>query len=131
MRPKRAASVGGRVSPFQLLLGLLLCAGCYSPTAVIPGERFVPPAEWRSWWLEMEACAHRAGAFDAVEWVEAPDLGPQVLGRWTWRHAIYLTPFVLRVNLKATVQHEMLHDLLGVDVPYGAPHPPEFARCGV
>ena len=114
------------------VLLILLLYGCYLPTeAVIPGERFVPPAEWRGWWVAMEACAHRAGAFDAVQWKVAPDLGPQVLGRWHARHAIYVVPFVLRVNLKATVQHEMLHDLLGVDVPYGAPHPPEFARCGV
>ena len=89
------------------------------------------PAEWRDWWVAMEVCAHRAGAFDAVRWTVSPDLGPRVLGRWQARHAIYVVPFVLRVNLKEAVEHEMLHDLLGTDVPYGAPHPPEFARCGV
>lgn len=117
--------------PELWVLVVLMLQGCYSPTDISLAERFAPPGEWRSWWLEMEACAHRSGSFDAVRWYQAPDLGPKVLGMWQPLHGIYVIPFVLRVNLKATVQHEMLHDLIGVDVPYGAPHPAAFATCGV
>lgn len=89
---------------------------------------FDPPLSYREYWREISECAGKTGDFDRLTWMEAPDgsLGKGVLGRWDWPHTITLTSWVAAVEVKTTIQHEMLHDL-----NQSGEHGPEFERCGV
>lgn len=118
----------------QTLPLLLLITACHAADAFTPpgASVFTPPAQYRVWWSEVEACSGRTGDFDAVTWlrVDPPALlqdqdGTPVRGLWIAPgnriaiHADYLErPLVPK--------HEMLHALLRVPG-----HPREYfvTRC--
>jgi hypothetical protein len=80
-------------------------------------EPFAPPAVYAQWWAEMEVCSGRTRGDRAVRWYRVetdtglviPGLGDRALGFWR-PGVIYLA--APAVGWRATVAHEMLHELL-------------------
>lgn len=113
------------------LLLALLAIGCVSVTGPDPaGVLFTPPATYRMLWTAVEVCSGRHGDVSRIQWHESPDgsLGPRIMGEWLPDHDVYVVRFVVTHDLQASVQHEMLHDLLGGDVGHLSPL---WARCGL
>lgn len=110
-------------------LAVVACAGPWTPLAPTPYE---PPDIYREWWSEITCCSGLRGDFNRIRWYVAPSDQPDRFdcpdgpcgGWWVSDHRIYLAPGL--VYDKWIVQHEMLHDLIGV-----GGHPPVFERCGV
>lgn len=114
-----------------LLLALFGCAPALAPLpeAATP---FAPPAIYRTWWAEVEACSGLRGDFDAVRWyrVDPPNEvrlrdGTPVRGLWMSSG----NRIVIRaadLDLPYVPHHEMLHALLR-----RPGHPAEYfvARC--
>ena len=114
-----------------VLVLALLASGCMSVTGPAPdGVRFTPPPSYRLLWSAVEACSGRRGEISRIQWHESPDgaLGPRMMGEWLPDHDVYLVHFVVTHELQASVQHEMLHDLLGGDAQHLSPI---WARCGL
>jgi len=121
------------------LLGVFVFAGfwnCHSPTEPLPGGAVPlspPPASYRTWWQEVEACSGRIGNFEAISWYYVPNVGvftagtnPNVDGYWQpYHHSITLAGF--KVNDAYLVRHEELHAILQT-----ADHPAEYFvnKCG-
>lgn len=101
----------------RVLLGIAcavfgLCGGCTSSTAPL-GERFDPPAAYRQWFIELEACSQLSRDFDAIRWYGEPEVivdGVQRAGFWRSPNIIVIRSD--RMFLKPTVQHEEMHYLL-------------------
>ena len=51
-----------------------------------------------------------------------------MMGEWLPDHDVYLVHFVVTHQLQTSVQHEMLHDLLGGDVDHTSPL---WVHCGL
>jgi len=53
----------------------LAVSSCYLPDEPLPtgAIAFFPPASYRTWWNEVEACSGRTGNFDAIVWYDVPD----------------------------------------------------------
>lgn len=82
---------------------------------------FTPPASYRTWWVETEACSGHTGRFDAVRWYAVPPVpgddrfayrdehGVDHLsyGMWDSNGSIYLSAVYL--DQASLVRHEMLH----------------------
>ena len=47
---------------------LVLLAACLSPVAPGDAKQYDPPAIYRTWWTEMEACVNANANFDAVRY---------------------------------------------------------------
>jgi hypothetical protein len=112
-------------------LGLVLLLGCLDAFAPAGGVEFSPPAAYRAWWTEIEACAGITADYAAIEWYEVrgasyacPAYEGRCAGWWQPPHTIYLAEDWL--NDRVLVEHEMLHDLL-----QRGDHPPVFQQCGV
>ena len=103
----------------RYVLPLFLLA-CQSPTAFTPpgAVPFDPPAIYRTWWAEVEACSGLRGDFDAVRWyrVDPPNevrlpTGRPVRGFWASNgNRIFIRAADL--DLPYVPRHEMLHALL-------------------
>ncbi len=112
-------------------LGPLLLLGCldtFAPQGAMP---YTPPAVYRDWWVEIEACAQLTGDFDQIDWYEVPGdryacpaYTNGCAGWWQPPHTIYMAE--TRLSDRRLVEHEMLHDLL-----QRSDHPPVFKACGV
>jgi hypothetical protein len=109
----------------------MLVFGCGSITGPQPiGVAFRPPSTYATWWAAVELCSGRRGDVARIQWHESPDgaLGSQSMGQWRPDHEVYLVHFVVTHQLRHTVQHEMLHDLLSGDPDHLSPL---WARCGL
>jgi hypothetical protein len=101
-----------------LLAAALVLVSCV-PSPYAPEEApvpFVPPAVYRVWHREVEACLDLAGAFELIRWFLVPnteshtELGVAgATGVWT-RRGIYLLEGL--EEDRPTVKHEMAHDVL-------------------
>jgi hypothetical protein len=106
---------------------LLTLAACGFDVA---GERpMAPPAIYRRWWAETEACSGRSGDFDRIEWVEVPGnsfkcSSGECVGHWESSHMIFVASDWKMHEM--VVRHEMLHELIGRP---GHPDPPFGERC--
>ncbi len=126
---KRLLAVGG------LVLQVWWLTSCgLEPAPPVEGERFTPPATYRAWWAETEACTGRTGSFDAVRWHRVPAVESTPFFRWEGRliaglwhgQSIFLSDSLL--DLKALVQHEIVHAL--IQQP-GHPDNPFIEPCRV
>lgn len=126
------------VSRAVLLAMFLLLVACENPVAIEGSERFTPDPNWgwRATYAELSECAGVSGDYDDLAWFKARSVaGPEDKGVWKPPARIYLevtgaaakrgvhgveVPFGWK-----TVQHEMVHDLLG-----GGSHDhPAFDGC--
>jgi hypothetical protein len=92
-----------------------------------------PPASWLARIDALEACSGLTRSGE-ISWWRVPDgaLGRGIVGRWDYPHRIALTEFVATREIMVTIDHEILHDLLGKNNwPEGPVHPPVFDRCHV
>lgn len=116
-----------RVHP---LLAALFASGCTQPGNFEPvnARRMAPPAIYRTWWSQVEACTEVAAEFDRVDWYEADEIlntdeETRHIGAWLPPHAIYIQKrYVLS---ESGVKHEIVHELLrtrGHELPL-------FAEC--
>lgn len=112
---------------------LAACGDPFEPSA--PYHEFVPPPEFRNWWIETETCSRRSGNFELISWFvfETNGIsfeGHLANGMWAKPHRIWFVPIVLDTALtsewirKHIVKHEMLHDLI-----QSGGHPPVFEQC--
>jgi len=88
-----------------------------------------PPAVYREWWSQTEACSGLTGDFDSIEWLVVPGnsfscSSGRCAGHWQSRHQIYIASDWTMHEM--VVRHEMLHDLLGRP---GHPNPPFGQGC--
>ncbi|HEX5388028.1 MAG TPA: hypothetical protein VFW66_15105 [Gemmatimonadales bacterium] len=120
-RAARSAAVGA--------LAAATVAGCssFEPTG---DHRIAPPAEYRAWFAETQACSGLKGNFDRIEWYEVDGgsfdcPGGKCVGRWNANHRIFIASDYLESEM--VVRHEMLHELIGhpghPDPPFGNPCP--------
>lgn len=108
---------------------LMACTPVWEPQIV---ESYDPPPIYTNWWAEISKCAGLSGDFTRIRWFEVQADDPEYFpcpvgscqGWWSANHDIFLAR--ASVKTKWIVQHEMLHDLIGV-----GGHPPVFERCGV
>lgn len=131
-----------RIARPVALLALLACgpveAGpvAWSPP---PGAVRVPtPEDWGLRYAAVERCAGRRGDFAALRVHEVPDSslyldGALLDGAWRAPHDVWIVRSILRRDpryagwyVDQTVDHELMHDVLGLPG-----HPPAFARCGL
>jgi len=109
-----------------VVLATLLVACGFDPAGSQPWE---PPAVYRQWWAETEACSGLSGNFDRVEWMTVPGASfpcssGDCVGHWDPDHKIFLaSDWTLH---EMVVRHEMLHDLMRRS---GHPSPPFGAGC--
>ena len=109
------------------ILWLGLAQGCgFEP---LGASSWSPPAAYRTWWQQTEACSGKTGDFDAVQWFvvpgevfDCPD--GSCVGRWEPGQRIYLAS--VYANHEMVVRHEMLHALLDHS---GHPNPPFGKGC--
>ena len=110
---------------------ITLPAGCgsssFTPTN---DQRYSPPAEYRRWFDETQACSGLEGNFDRIKWFVVPGTefncpGGTCVGRWDADHSIFIAGDW--VDSEMVVRHEILHDLIGhpghPDPPFGNPCP--------
>lgn len=94
----------------------------------IDGVRaFSPPAVYADWHAATEACSGLAGDFAAIEWFLASWItidGSIAYGAWRPPHEILIVSGYQDDDY--TVQHEMLHDLLGGDRDHTSP---QWSAC--
>jgi len=120
---------------FRVLPLLLALLGCQASAAFAPAHAvpFTPPAIYRTWWAEVEACSQLRGDFDAVTWQRVPEDqallmadGTPVAGLWQSR-GNRITLQAPYDGYPAVPKHEMLHALLR-----RPGHPREYFvdRCG-
>jgi len=110
---------------------LILAAGCGGFDPGAESTDFQPPAVYRQWWAETEACAGRRGDFARIRWivVHAPSFdcpSGRCVGRWEATGEIYLARDW--VGHEMVVRHEMLHALIGEP---GHPDPPFRRGCSL
>jgi hypothetical protein len=119
----------------RVTLGLAaLVLACEVPTVRADIERVDPPPIYAQWWAEVEDCSGQRAPMARVEWYSVLATGeygafecelPQgCAGYWKSPHRIYVSDH--DTLIRATVAHEMLHDLLQT-----GGHPPAFDRCGL
>lgn len=116
-------------------VGLAAVSSCYLPDEPLPSGSiaFFPPAIYRTWWNEVEACSGVTGNFDAIVWYDVPDASvfrvgsdSNIEGYWQpYHHSITLAG--LRVNDPFLVRHEELHAIL-----HTVDHPAQYfvQKCG-
>jgi hypothetical protein len=113
-----------RFSP--LLFGVLLAACGFDPAG---SQSWDPPAIYREWWDDTEACSGLSGNFDRIEWMVVPGesfacSSGECVGHWDPGHTIYLASTWTMHEM--VVRHEMLHELLQRS---GHPSPPFGTGC--
>lgn len=124
-----------RSAPCALLVAACTAAlaGCssFTPTNDKP---YTPPAEYRKWFDETQACSGLTGDFDRIKWfvVDGTEFdcpSGKCVGRWNSDHDIFIASSW--VDNELVVRHEMLHDLIGhpghPDPPFGSPCPLTWA----
>lgn len=124
-----------RSAPRALLVAACTAAlaGCssFTPTNDTP---YTPPAEYRKWFDETQACSGLTGDFDRIKWfvVDGTEFdcpSGKCVGRWNSDHDIFIASSW--VDNELVVRHEMLHDLIGhpghPDPPFGSPCPLTWA----
>lgn len=110
-----------RLVRYIALVLLVACSDLFEPSA--PYHEFVPPPEFRDWWIETETCSQRSGNFERVSWFVFEEYyvtfeGRLINGLWAPPHRIWLVPRILdtlttsRSQREHTIRSEMLHDLL-------------------
>jgi hypothetical protein len=112
-------------------LGAVACLDAFE--ARMDAVPLDPLPVYRDLWAQVESCSRLTGDFNRVRWFVIPDTTFRCgtidgcAGAWMPPHSIYLSEPAVRDSLSnyRTVQHEMLHDLLGG----GADHPPVFGDC--
>lgn len=118
----------------------LVFGGCalltVSDDPALRRQTYPEPAVYRTWWTQIQRCSGLAGDYDDVRFFVAVSPltaggrrfpcggGALCNGLWEAPHDITLAPAYLEDE--RLVQHEMLHDLLGVPG-----HPPVFEGCDV
>jgi hypothetical protein len=116
-----------------LVVAVVAFAGCSSFTPT-NDHSFAPPAEYRKWFDETQACSGLKGSFDRIKWytIEGTDFdcpSGRCVGRWNDDHSIFVAS--AWVDNELVVRHEMLHDLIGhpghPDPPFGSPCPLTWA----
>jgi hypothetical protein len=119
------------------LLSTLAACEMLAPPSPLPATAQVmtPPAEYREWWSETEACSGLQGTFEQIQWYIVPDsmsftteTGEKV-GLWSESSAgtrIIIAGAYAEHEL--VVRHEMLHALLNREG-----HPTEYfqTKCGL
>ena len=121
-----------RSAPHALLVAgcTAALAGCssFTPTNDKP---YTPPAEYRKWFDETQACSGLTGNFDRIKWfvVDGTEFdcpSGKCVGRWNSDHDIFIASSW--VDNELVVRHEMLHALLDREG-----HPLEYFRdrCGL
>jgi hypothetical protein len=105
----------------------LACAA--DPAAPELHQRFDPPAEYREWFAQTEACSRLSGDFERLRFYrvpgnEFPCPSGMCVARWIDSHQIYVAEAFLEDEM--VLRHEMLHDLIGQP---GHPDPP-FGQSG-
>jgi hypothetical protein len=119
------------------LLSTLAACEMLAPPSPLPptAQVMTPPAEYRAWWSETEACSDLKGAFEEITWYVVPDSmsftteSGEKVGLWSESSAgtriIIAGAFA---SHELVVRHEMLHALLNREG-----HPAEYFqnRCGL
>ena len=87
-----------------------------------------PPAIYRQWYAEIEACSGINGNFDNIQWFSKPDVtvaGKGYYGYWYTDNRIVIRSDL--VDYKRLIQHEEMHSLL-----WSGQHPQEYfnQKCG-
>ena len=100
----------------SLIATTALFACTPSPVDVNQGVvPFTPPAQFLTWWDEVQDCSHETGDFTLIDWFLANGFaaGAEVVGQWSPPHSITFRHGFER--MENVVKHEMLHDLLRGD----------------
>lgn len=94
------------------------------------------PTVYYFWWKEITDCAHGQSDFQKIHWWKVPGTSFQCLGGrcWGWwsgsNHNIFIAEGQ-KYN-RQTVEHEMLHDILGRKNPRDlGQHHQLFITCNV
>jgi hypothetical protein len=118
----------------RIFLGLLVSA-CVTITEPLPNGAtpLSPPAEYQTWWEQVEDCSGITGHLEGVSWYYIPDVSQftvpgnsDVAGYWQpYHHSITLAGS--EISDADLVRHEMLHALLNAKG-----HPVEYfgEKCG-
>lgn len=92
-----------------LFVLLLAACGSFDPTGIPEA----PPAIYRQWYAETEACSGLTGDFDRIQWQHEYDIRNGDItygGYWVHPHTIIIRDDFALVAWK--VKHEMMHELL-------------------
>jgi hypothetical protein len=113
-----------RFSPL-LILTALACAPAQPRLVPLSPEQV--PAEWETWYHQLEACSGKKGDWGGLAIYITPShyrFGHHFDGYWQEGGIVINDHFV---KDKELVEHEMMHDLIKSDA-----HPREFfkSRCG-
>jgi len=114
-----------------LLLWLLVsCTLPFEPEGAV--RMNPPPAQYESWWHEVEECTSTTGDFSAVRWWQVPSgslviQGHSAAGAYASGDVYITEPYV---SDRYVVGHEMMH-ALGFLHPgtYAPPYPWPFNTC--
>jgi hypothetical protein len=104
-----------------------LCSGCSSPLDPT-AQPFDPPAVYRQWFIELEACSGQHRDFDSIRWYTEPSIVRDGIERGgLWRSPNTIVIRTDRTSLKLLIQHEEMHYLLQART-----HPPKYFNgvCG-
>ncbi len=103
------------------LAATLAAAGCDLTTAPAPlpdgAVPFAPPAQYVTWWDDVQRCAGREARFQDVQWYVVPDAQTfRLRGRewagWWWESGNRIILAEQYRERAKTVRHEMLHSIL-------------------
>ena len=112
----RAARRGGCVLLALAALGVAACVNITDPPLPAGAQVLSAPELYARWWAMTEACSGATGSFDAVTWIEVPDVsgvplnGRQVGAYWSLasNRIVVAGNSALEGGL---IRHEMLHAL--------------------
>lgn len=128
MNPVDATFV--RTALLPLAIATLSAVSCSEPIVENAASlNFSPPAEYATWWREVEDCLGIEASIERVRWQESgeydfPCSTGRCAGAWFPDHRIVLARAWKRDPL--VVRHEMIHDILRVS---GHPSPPFGGAC--
>ena len=113
-----------RIELIAALAATLALPVCSIPTegftvTVTLRESFVPSAQHRTWWTDVQACSSTRGDFHLVRWYRAAEIrsgGKSVQGIWQFPHDVTVVRGAEAVS--SIVRHEMLHELLRGDADH-------------
>ncbi len=105
-----------------ILSAIALLTGCTASNLgpVVVGTQVVAHEDWKPIWADLQACTGITGDFARLNVYQSANgtLSGEALGRWVAPHNIYLADYVFETNFTAIVQHEMIHDLIGMSDPH-------------
>lgn len=102
----------------SVFVALTLASGCASPPVEpVNAVPLTPTPAYAEWWAEARACVDTTGDLNRITWFRADwfsdDVGGAVTyGLWVRPHTIYVRRYY--EETREVVEHEMLHDLLGL-----------------